>query len=134
MERMRASPGKVRSSIRNIAEQDGRRVRIRLPQDPGQAGKAQAQDFVTLLAGHTVRTKPVTGDKTLRAGPASSQAEAGNIDVMEGPWNEEFFSELENFPAGAHDDIVDALSDAIDELTQAPPRLSPMTSTSYYTG
>lgn len=133
MERMRESPGKVRKSIKNLADQDGRGVRVRLPQDPGQAGKAQAQEFVALLAGHTVRTKPVTGDKTVRAGPASSQAEAGNIDVVKAPWNEEFFAELENFPQGTHDDIVDALSDAIDELANAPPRLQPLVSTSYAT-
>lgn len=134
MERMQASPHKVRAAIRRLAEQDGKRVRIRLPQDPGQAGKAQAREFVAMLAGWTVRTKPVTGDKTVRAAPASAQAEAGNIDVVRGPWNEEFFAELENFPTGAHDDIVDALSDAIDELTQPTARLAPLTSTSYVTG
>ena len=39
-------------------------------------------------------------------------AEAGNIKVLRAPWNEDFFRELENFPEGSHDDIVDALSGA----------------------
>lgn len=121
MERLRASPGKVRDTVIRMANQDGKRVRVRLPQDPGQAGKAQARDFTSLLAGWRVTTKPVSGDKTVRAGPASSQAEAGNIDVVRAPWNEAFFAELENFPGGGHDDIVDALSDAVDELTAAGP-------------
>lgn len=134
MERMRSSPGKVRAAIKNVADQDGRGVRIRIPQDPGQAGKAQVQELVSMLAGHRVRALPVTGDKTVRAGPASSQAEAGNIDIVEGPWNEAFLSELENFPSGAHDDIVDALSDAVDELTRPVGRLDPIPSHSYVTG
>lgn len=117
MTRFRESPHKVRASVERTAGQDGKQVPVRMPQDPGQAGKVQARDYVSLLAGHTVHTKPVTGSKTVRAGPASSQAEAGNIDVVRAPWNEAFFAELEGFPVGGHDDIVDALSDAIDELT-----------------
>lgn len=117
MERFRKSPGGTRDAVENLAGVDGKEVAIRLPQDPAQAGKSQAKDFVTRLAGYTVTTKPVTGSKTVRAGPASSQAEAGNIIVERGPWNEPFFRELERFPDGGHDDIVDALSDGIDELT-----------------
>ena len=39
-------------------------------------------------------------------------AEAGNIKVKRGKWNDDFFRELENFPEATHDDIVDALSGA----------------------
>lgn len=117
MERLRDTPGRVEAAVKNTADQDGSSVHVRVPQDPGQAGKAQARQYVSMLARNSVTTKPVTGSKTVRAGPASSQAEAGNILVVRGPWNEPFFRELENFPHGGHDDIVDALSDAIDELT-----------------
>ena len=34
------------------------------------------------------------------------------IKILQAPWNEDFFRELENFPEGGHDDIVDALSGA----------------------
>lgn len=58
-----------------------------------------------------------TGDKTTRASPASAQAGAGNIKVVRGPWNEAFFTELENFPSPkTHDDQVDALSGAFNSL------------------
>lgn len=115
--RLRGSPHEVERLIANTATQDGRDVIVRLPQDPGQAGKAQISHYAGLLAGHDLSWKPVTGSKVTRAGPASSQAEAGNVDVVRGDWNEAFFRELERFPDGAYSDVTDALSDAIDELT-----------------
>jgi predicted phage terminase large subunit-like protein len=52
-----------------------------------------------------------------RAKPASAQAEAGNIKVVRGAWNDVFLRELETFPApAAHDDQVDALSGALNAL------------------
>lgn len=117
VERMRATPGAVRQAVLNTASQDPVGTRVRIPQDPGQAGKSQAQDFVSALVGRRVITKPVSGDKVTRAGPASSQAEAGNISVLRAPWNDVFFAELEAFPNEmTHDDQVDALSDAVDEF------------------
>jgi len=117
IERFREDPPKVAGRVKAIAGQDGRRVRVRLPQDPGQAGKAQVKSYIMMLNGFLVTALPVTGSKEHRAGPASTQAQAGNIKVLRGPWNEAFFSELENFPEGLHDDQVDAFSDAYDELT-----------------
>ncbi len=116
VERIQASPEKVEKAVINTAKSDGVAVTIRIPQDPGQAGKSQAAYFVRQLAGFNIRTKRVTGDKVTRASPASAQAEAGNIKVVRGPWNEAFFAEAENFPGGAKDDQVDALSDCIEEL------------------
>lgn len=121
VERLQASPEKVERAILNTAGSDGKAVTIRLPQDPGQAGKAQAKYLVGKLAGFNVKTKRVTGDKVTRASPASSQAEAGNIKLVRGPWNDAFLSEVENFPGKGKDDQVDALSDAIDELVAPTP-------------
>lgn len=116
MERFRVDASKVDSNIKNTASQDGVSVRIRLAQDPGQAGKSQARAQVRMLAGYTVTTKPVTGDKETRAKPFASQVQAGNVKVVRGSWNEDFFKEMEAFPSGGHDDIVDAASDAFDDL------------------
>jgi len=109
----------VRSKVKTTAETDKTEhpgVRIRLPQDPGQAGKEQAQSYVKHLAGHTVKTQRVSGDKITRAEPFSSQWQAGNVLVLVRPWNEAYLTELESFPAGAHDDLVDASSDAFSEV------------------
>ena len=114
--RLRGTPAAVEALILTTASQDGTAVRIRLPQDPGQAGKAQAETFIRKLAGYDVKAAPVTGDKVARAAPASAQAEAGNIRLLRGDWNDDFLDELEGFPTGRHDDWVDALADAINEL------------------
>lgn len=102
--RIQDSPLAVERLIKNIATQDGHSVLIGIEQDPGSAGVADAQNFVRLLAGYAVRVRKVTKDKQTRSLPVSAQCEAGNIKVLRAPWNDAFFSELENFPEGAHDD------------------------------
>ena len=124
VERFRDSPGRVDQSLRNMAESDTRSVRIRLAQDPGQAGKSQAENQTKMLAGFSVTAVPPTGDKETRAKPLSSQVEAGNVKLVRGKWNDAFLSELESFPEGAHDDQVDAAADAFNELAKAGAKLS----------
>jgi len=48
--------------------------------------------------------------------PVSAQCEAGNVKLMRGLWNDDFLRVLENFPAGRHDDEVDALSGAYEQI------------------
>lgn len=116
MVRLQDSPGAVQQAIHTTALTDGTEVTVRLPQDPGQAGKAQAETLIKLLAGFDVIATPVTGDKETRARPAAAQAEAGNIKLVAGPWNEAFLDEVCTFPSGSHDDQVDAFADALNEL------------------
>jgi phage terminase large subunit-like protein len=49
--RARANPGDVEQLLLNTATQDGKRVTIGFGQDPGQAGKSQAQHLVRALSG-----------------------------------------------------------------------------------
>ena len=116
LDRFREGPGEVRTRLKNTASQDGPFVSIRLPQDPGQAGKAQAESMIGDLAGHIVKALPVTGDKETRAKPLASQVAVGNVRLLRGDWNETFLAEIEMFPSGAHDDQVDAAADAFNEL------------------
>lgn len=102
----------VRNLIRSVAETDGRGVQISLPQDPGQAGKVQARDFVSMLAGFTVKAEPETGDKVTRAEPFAAQCEGGNVLIVRGDWNEAYIDELCLFPGGSFKDQVDASSGA----------------------
>jgi predicted phage terminase large subunit-like protein len=117
---------RVRSLIKATAQADGPAVEISLPQDPGQAGKVQAQDLIALLAGFVARAEPETGDKATRAMPFSAQCEAGNVDLVRGVWNEAYIDELCMFPGGSHKDQVDASSGAFARLAVAadPPRAS----------
>src|SRR6516165_8091985 len=100
----------------NTATQDGKRVTIGFGQDPGQAGKSQAQHLVRALSGFTVRPATESGDKLTRFRPFSSQCRAGNVRIRRGSWNEELFRVLEGFPDLAHDDEVDACSGALEML------------------
>lgn len=117
--RLREEGAAVRRAILNTAQIDGTSCQIDLPQDPGQAGKTQAQDMVAMLAGFQAFASPESGDKEVRAQPVAAQAEAGNIAVVEGPWNDAFFGELELFPSGAYKDQVDALSRAFARFVRA---------------
>ncbi|HEV7253867.1 MAG TPA: phage terminase large subunit [Mesorhizobium sp.] len=110
----------VRVLIKSIAETDGRTVEISLPQDPGQAGKVQARDFVSMLAGWNVRAEPETGDKVTRAEPFAAQCEAGNVFIVQGDWNADYLDELCLFPGGTFKDQVDASSGAFGRLLKRP--------------
>lgn len=109
-------PSKVEETLTNTASQDGTDVTIRLPEDPGAAGKSDAATKVKLLKGYPVKAERVTGEKSIRARPASAQCEAGNVKLVRGPWNSAFLDEVCVFPAGSNDDQVDAFADALNEL------------------
>lgn len=100
----------------NTASQDGYQCEQSLPQDPGQAGKQQASYYIGKLAGYTAHATTESGDKETRANPLSAQAEAGNVDILEGDWNDTFLDELCVFPNGEHDDQVDGASRAFNTL------------------
>lgn len=110
------TPGQIETLIKNVGNFDGQTVRVMSQQDPGSAGVSEADHFKRMMAGWDVRTMMTAKDKITRAKPVSAQAEAGNIKVLRAPWNTAFFSELEDFPVGNHDDIVDTLSGAFNEL------------------
>lgn len=118
--RERDTPHKIEALISNTASQDGPEVEISLPQDPAQAGKWQAASLIKMLAGYTARATPEGGDKETRFGPFSAQCEAGNVDVLRGAWNEEWFMNLEGFPEAAHDDDADSTSRAFNTLALNP--------------
>lgn len=110
------TPGQIETLIRNVASHDGYGVRIMSQQDPGSAGVGEAEHFTRMLQGFVVKTETMPKDKVTRAKPVSAQAEAGNIRVLRAPWNDAFFQQLENFPDGAHDDKVDVLSGAFNDM------------------
>ncbi len=119
MVRLRAGPDDRDAALRNTASRDGARVRVSLPQDPGQAGKTQVLHLSRMLAGYPVHTSPETGDKITRAEPLASQVNVGNVLMLRGPWNDELVNELRMFPNGRTDDQVDALSRAFSVLLGA---------------
>jgi predicted phage terminase large subunit-like protein len=113
---LRDTPGEVERLIRFTAEADGTGVEVALPQDPGQAGKAQALALTRALDGYAVRATPESGDKVTRFRPFSAAAEAGRVRVVRGAWNEGWFASLEAFPDARHDDDADATSRAFNSF------------------
>lgn len=120
--RLRGSPNKVRTTMRNVGDQDGRSVLIDIPQDPGQAGKAQAQDIVADFPRHRIYYSPESGDKTVRAEAPAAQVEAGNVYLVRAPWNGIFLDEVGAFPGSTFADQVDALSRAYHRAVRQPKR------------
>lgn len=114
--RFRASPEKVDRALEATSSQDGISTEISMPQDPGQAGKAQKRYFANLLAGYNIKFSVETGDKEVRADPFARQAEAGNVRMVRGSWNTAYLDELCSFPFGEYSDQVDASSRAFNEL------------------
>lgn len=114
--------GDVEKLIRMTAISDRKKYgfsyRVRIPQDPGGAGKIVAKQYLNGLSGFDVKAEPVSGSKELRATPFAAQWQNGFVDVLIAEWNEMYFSQLESFPESKHDDMVDASSDAFNELTE----------------
>jgi predicted phage terminase large subunit-like protein len=115
VQRGQMSAAGVERMIINTASQDGYACDISIPQDPGQAGKAQASYIVQQLAGYNIRASVESGAKEKRAEPLAAQAEAGNVDILEGPWNDTLIEEMCIFPNGTKDQ-VDAATRAFNEL------------------
>lgn len=114
--RIQGTANDVEQLLKATASQDGIEVRGSLPQDPGQAGKSQVQYLIRQLAGFSYTASPESGDKATRAEPLAAQAEAGNVMLLEGEWNQAFIEEAETFPRGKFKDQVDAASRAFAEL------------------
>lgn len=114
--------GDVEKLLKNTSIMDkakyGAKYIVRIPQDPGAAGKILAKQYIKLLTGFNVKCEAISGDKELRATPLATQWQNGNIQVLIAPWNEEYISQMESFPESSHDDMVDASSDAFSTLAE----------------
>lgn len=109
--RFRGTPYEVETTIKNTCERD-RNVPISIPQDPGQAGKAQKAGYAKLLHGFDFHFSPESGSKENRARPLAAQSEAGNIALVRAPWNDPFLAEAALFPHSEFLDQIDAASRA----------------------
>lgn len=115
----RKRSGAVRRLIRSTAELDGKRCEVGIPEDPAQAGKDQVASYKAMLAGFRMWADRESGDKIIRAEPLSAQWQGGNVILLRAPWNEQYLSFMEAFPAvGFHDDPVDASSGAFKRVLE----------------
>lgn len=116
MRRVRETPLKIEQLTKQTAMLDGM-IPIYMEQEPGASG-VQAIDHYRreVLKGFDFHADKKASSKVLRASPLASAAEAGNVKIVQGNWNEELLDEFEVFPQGTHDDQVDAVSGAFEKL------------------
>ena len=98
-----------------------------MEQEPGSGGKESAENSLRYtLAGFDAYAETASGDKLTRAMPFAAQAKAGNVDVVEGGWNEDYLSELHAFNGrNGLMDLVDASSGAYNKaVLEDPPMLA----------
>ena len=111
-------------------------------QDPGQAGKDQAEHYIKLLSGFSLNIERESGSKETRAEPLSVQWINGNVDVLEASWTSAYLAQMDGFPDRKFKDMADASSTGFLELekmntSSAPPRETTASSTaksSYWFG
>ncbi len=114
MRRARGNPKSIEDLIKQTAQLDSNLQEVWIEQEPGSSGKNTIDHYQRdVLIGYACQGLRSTGSKILRATPVSAAAEAGNIFLVNGSWVESFLAEFEDFPAGAHDDQVDAVSGAM---------------------
>jgi predicted phage terminase large subunit-like protein len=118
--------------IRQTCEDDNRRypngVVTWAEQEPGSAGKDNTVAFVKMLRPYAAHCETSSGSKQVRADGLASAFSLGEVHVCKGlednkqadkkhRWYDALVAELSAFPAGKHDDIVDAISGAFNKLT-----------------
>lgn len=107
--------------MKETAERDDAKygnVQIWIEQEPGSGGKESAEATIQNLAGYSVRADPPVGNKDARLDPFAAQAEAGNVRLLRGDWNEDYIEELISIPNGVYRDQADATAGAFNKLTK----------------
>jgi predicted phage terminase large subunit-like protein len=92
-------PAKVELFVAITASQDGLSVPIRGEVEPGSAGKSHISNYQrNVLPQFDFKGEQISGDKEARFRAFANQAEAGNVYIVRGAWNERYLSALESLP------------------------------------
>lgn len=115
--RRQKRPHEVEGLVAATAQVDGLNVPIRQEQEPGSSGVHIIDHFRrNVVPGFNYDGVRASGTKEARATAMASYVRGKKVKVVLGQWNRDFLNEIEQFPAGAHDDQVDACSGAFNEL------------------
>jgi predicted phage terminase large subunit-like protein len=119
-------PAGAETQLCNLSRQDaatataaGASYRVRWEIEPGAAAVRYTQQLVNRLAGLDAGGVRSSGDKLVRAKALAAQAQAGNVKLLRGPWNEGWLRHMHGQPDLPHDDILDASTGAFNELLEA---------------
>jgi predicted phage terminase large subunit-like protein len=117
-------PAATNKLLKNTSRQDAQaakqtrtRYMVRWEVEGGSAGKRDAANLIKLLAGLNAKGVRPQGDKLTRAKPLAVQAEAGNVKLLAGAWNERWLGHMHHQPDIKEKDIMDASAGAFLALT-----------------
>ncbi len=117
-------PAETDRIVKNTAAQDAEQAKVnrarytvRWEIEGGSAGKRDAAHLTRMLAGLDARGIRPQGDKITRAKPLAVQAQAGNVKLLAGPWNERWLNHMHHQPDIKEKDIMDASAGAFIALT-----------------
>jgi predicted phage terminase large subunit-like protein len=116
VQRDKVLPSEVEKLMKHTAQSDGVETYIAWEEEGGSSGQIASSSFIKAMAGYPVKPIRISGDKLSRIMPFLAQAEAGNVRLVRGNWNEPWLSEFTGFPDGDHDDQVDSCSCAFNYL------------------
>lgn len=125
--RAQSDPEQVEEMVIQYAKLDGKKVKIRIEQEPGASGKSLIAYYQRLLAGFDVDGVPASGDKTVKAQPFAGQVNAGNVAMLKAVFNRPMLVEMAGFPNVRHDDQVDSVSGAFNVITGMKARFKRIT-------
>lgn len=134
------SPGKAEAMFVRYTKLDYNNYApytVGMEREPGSSGVYSIRHFQKLLRegddsiSVTLKEFPATQSKMLNAQPFTAASESGKVyildDAEEDPhyrsedggkgWVGDFFDEIEDFPEGAHDDMIDSVTGAYKLLT-----------------
>lgn len=113
----RGTPLTNQQRIKQRAQIDGMDVQVYMEEEPGSSGKDTIDMYQrNVLGGYAFRGRRSTGSKEAYIDPLVAQAEAGNVRLVSGEWNERFLEQVEIWPLG-HDDMLDSVAKAYNELS-----------------
>jgi predicted phage terminase large subunit-like protein len=104
--------------IRETVRLDGPLVPQYIEQEPGSGGKDSAyisKNEIEKMGNKVFLDRP-TGDKIYRADPFSVAVNLGYVVMFKAPWNEDYITEMEDFPNVDDKDQIDASSGAYTAL------------------
>jgi predicted phage terminase large subunit-like protein len=84
--------------------------------EPKANGKSVVQMLKAVSTLNVKETEPPTDSKETRLKVVSPRIECGRVVLVEGSWNDDFLDEVCGFPALEHDEFVDILGYAINDL------------------
>lgn len=128
--RGRFGPDEVERTLRETKTADrkrfGSQIKFTVEREPGSQGKLYIKHLArTIFRGCNFRGIPSTGSKMLRADTVAAATERKEVKIVRGCRNmKELLHEARHFPFGKHDDCIDALSGAHEDLTARSGKVS----------